>query len=94
MRRLAARSARPCRTSPGVLDELREVALFGVRSRGSAPLRELCSQLLEAVQGYAYDGYERTIDVHIKNLRQKIESDPGDPAHIKTVYGIGYKFEE
>jgi len=52
------------------------------------------SQLLEAVQGYAYDGYERTIDVHIKNLRQKIEVDPGDPAHIKTVYGIGYKFEE
>jgi two-component system alkaline phosphatase synthesis response regulator PhoP len=52
------------------------------------------SQLLEAVQGYAYEGYERTIDVHIKNLRQKIESDPGDPAHIKTVYGIGYKFEE
>jgi two-component system alkaline phosphatase synthesis response regulator PhoP len=52
------------------------------------------SQLLESVQGYAYDGYERTIDVHIKNLRQKIEVDPGDPAHIKTVYGIGYKFEE
>lgn len=52
------------------------------------------SQLLEQTQGYAYDGYERTIDVHIKNLRQKIEADPGNPRHIKTVYGVGYKFEE
>lgn len=52
------------------------------------------SQLLESVQGYAYEGYERTIDVHIKNLRQKIEIDPAKPARIKTVYGIGYKFEE
>jgi two-component system alkaline phosphatase synthesis response regulator PhoP len=52
------------------------------------------SQLLEAVQGYAYDGYERTIDVHIKNLRQKIEEEAGNPQRIKTVYGIGYKFED
>jgi len=52
------------------------------------------SQLLEAVQGYAYDGYERTIDVHIKNLRQKIEMDAGNPQRVKTVYGIGYKFED
>jgi two-component system alkaline phosphatase synthesis response regulator PhoP len=52
------------------------------------------SQLLEAVQGYAYDGYERTIDVHIKNLRQKIEEEARDPQRIKTVYGIGYKFED
>jgi two-component system alkaline phosphatase synthesis response regulator PhoP len=52
------------------------------------------SQLLESVQGYAYDGYERTIDVHIKNLRQKVEADSRSPRHIKTVYGIGYKFEE
>lgn len=52
------------------------------------------SQLLEQTQGYAYDGYERTIDVHIKNLRKKIEADPGNPRHIKTVYGVGYKFEE
>ena len=51
------------------------------------------SQLLESVQGYAYDGYERTIDVHIKNLRQKIEEDAGNPQLIKTIYGIGYKFE-
>jgi DNA-binding response OmpR family regulator len=52
------------------------------------------SQLLQSVQGYAYEGYERTIDVHVKNLRQKIEIDPANPARIKTVYGIGYKFEE
>jgi DNA-binding response OmpR family regulator len=52
------------------------------------------SQLLEQTQGYAYDGYERTIDVHIKNLRKKIEADPTNPEHIKTVYGVGYKFQE
>lgn len=52
------------------------------------------SQLLESVQGYAYDGYERTIDVHIKNLRQKIEEDARNPRRVKTVYGIGYKFED
>ncbi|NIN65520.1 MAG: response regulator [Anaerolineae bacterium] len=52
------------------------------------------SQLLEQTQGYAYDGYERTIDVHIKNLRKKIEADPGNPQRIKTVYGVGYKFDE
>ncbi len=52
------------------------------------------TQLLEAVQGYAYDGYERTIDVHIKNLRQKIEEDARNPQRVKTVYGIGYKFED
>ncbi|TKJ29040.1 MAG: DNA-binding response regulator [Chloroflexi bacterium B3_Chlor] len=51
------------------------------------------SQLLEQTQGYAYEGYERTIDVHIKNLRQKIETDPRNPQHIMTIYGVGYKFE-
>jgi DNA-binding response OmpR family regulator len=52
------------------------------------------SQLLQSVQGYAYEGYERTIDVHVKNLRHKIEEDHRHPKYIKTVYGIGYKFEE
>jgi DNA-binding response OmpR family regulator len=51
-------------------------------------------QLLEKVQGYAYEGYERTIDVHIKNIRLKIESDPKNPRYIKTVYGVGYKLAE
>lgn len=49
-------------------------------------------QLLEALQGQAYEGYERTIDVHIKNLRAKLEDDPQNPAFIKTVFGVGYKF--
>jgi len=48
--------------------------------------------LLERVWGYDYLGETRTIDVHIRNLRKKIEEDPDNPAHIKTVRGIGYKF--
>lgn len=47
--------------------------------------------LLDRLQGDAYDGYERTIDVHIRNLRTKIEPDPGKPRYIVTVYGIGYR---
>jgi DNA-binding response OmpR family regulator len=50
--------------------------------------------LLDAAQGEAYEGYERTIDVHIKNLRQKLGDDPRDPKYILTVYGIGYKFSD
>jgi DNA-binding response OmpR family regulator len=49
-------------------------------------------QLLEATQGSAYEGYERTIDAHIKNLRSKIEHDPKNPRYIETVYGVGYRF--
>jgi DNA-binding response OmpR family regulator len=49
-------------------------------------------QLLEAVQGTAYEGYERTIDAHIKNLRAKLEPDPKRPQYIETVFGIGYRF--
>lgn len=49
-------------------------------------------QLLEAAIGSAYEGYERTIDAHIKNLRAKIEPDPKNPYYIETVYGVGYRF--
>jgi DNA-binding response OmpR family regulator len=49
-------------------------------------------QLLEAVQDEAYEGYERTIDAHIKNLRAKIESDSRQPRYIETVFGVGYRF--
>ncbi len=49
-------------------------------------------QLVNMVQGYDFEGYERTIDAHVKNLRQKIEDDPRNPTFIKTIYGIGYKF--
>jgi DNA-binding response OmpR family regulator len=48
--------------------------------------------LLDRIQGTAYEGYERTIDVHIKNLRGKIEPDSRSPRYIKTVYGVGYRF--
>lgn len=49
-------------------------------------------ELLERTQGYAYDGYERTVDVHIKNLRKKIEDDPSKPHFVLTVFGVGYRF--
>ena len=49
-------------------------------------------ELLDRLQGDAYDGYERTIDVHIRNLRSKIEPNPRQPRYIETVYGIGYRF--
>lgn len=49
-------------------------------------------QIVEQTQGYSFDGYERTIDAHIKNLRRKLEENPKEPQYIQTVYGIGYKF--
>lgn len=49
-------------------------------------------QLLEAASGSAYEGYERTIDAHIKNLRAKLEPDPKNPRYIETVFGVGYRF--
>ena len=51
-------------------------------------------QLLEAAQGMAYEGYERTIDAHIKNLRAKIEETPKTPRYIETVFGVGYRFRK
>jgi two-component system OmpR family response regulator len=51
-------------------------------------------KLLDEIQGDSYEGYERTIDSHIKNLRKKIEPDPNHPRHIITVYGVGYKLQE
>jgi DNA-binding response OmpR family regulator len=50
------------------------------------------SELIHKVQGYEYEGYERTIDAHIKNLRHKIEEDPRKPKYILTVFGVGYRF--
>jgi DNA-binding response OmpR family regulator len=47
--------------------------------------------LLEKVFGFDYEGFERTLDVHVMNLRKKIESDPTHPVYLQTVYGIGYK---
>jgi DNA-binding response OmpR family regulator len=50
------------------------------------------TQLVEKALGYDYDGMDRTVDVHILNLRRKIEQDPNHPEYIRTVYGMGYKF--
>jgi DNA-binding response OmpR family regulator len=50
-------------------------------------------ELLERIQGNAYEGYERTIDVHVRNLRAKIEPDTSHPQYIETVYGAGYRFK-
>jgi DNA-binding response OmpR family regulator len=49
-------------------------------------------QLVNIILGYDFEGYDRTIDAHIKNIRHKIEEDPRNPEFIKTVYGVGYRF--
>ncbi|MDA8423148.1 MAG: response regulator transcription factor [Nitrospiraceae bacterium] len=49
-------------------------------------------ELVNKALGYQFEGYERSIDAHIKNIRQKIEDDPKSPSFILTVYGVGYKF--
>jgi DNA-binding response OmpR family regulator len=61
-----------------------------VRNRGIALSREL---LLERVWGYDFAGDSRTVDVHIRWLREKIELDPARPVLIRTVRGVGYRFE-
>jgi DNA-binding response OmpR family regulator len=48
-------------------------------------------ELINHVQGYEYEGYERTIDAHVKNLRKKIEADPKHPRYVETVFGTGYR---
>jgi DNA-binding response OmpR family regulator len=48
-------------------------------------------ELLDRVFGYDFEGFERNVDVHVKNLRKKIELDPRNPAYVQTVYGVGYK---
>lgn len=52
------------------------------------------AQLIEEALGYAFEGFDRTIDVHILNLRRKLEPDPSHPKYLKTVYGAGYKLSE
>ncbi|MDF2571153.1 MAG: phoP 1 [Sporomusa sp.] len=48
-------------------------------------------QIVEQIQSYSFEGYERTIDAHVKNLRRKIEDNPKEPVYIQTVYGVGYR---
>jgi two-component system alkaline phosphatase synthesis response regulator PhoP len=52
------------------------------------------AELINKALGYDFEGFDRTIDVHILNLRRKLEPDPSHPRYIKTVYGAGYKFSE
>lgn len=84
-RRLVAITDRPVDLTPSEFDLL---AAF-LAAPGRAFSR---TDLLDRLQGDAYDGYERTIDVHIRNLRLKIEPDPAKPRYIETVYGVGYRF--
>jgi DNA-binding response OmpR family regulator len=51
-------------------------------------------ELINRVQGHDYDGYERTIDAHVKNLRRKIEPDAARPRYVQTVHGVGYRLSE
>ncbi len=67
-----------------------DLLAFLARHRGMVFSRE---QLLEKIWGYDYAGDTRTVDVHIRWLRQKIEADPGHPVHLLTVRGTGYKLE-
>ncbi len=50
-------------------------------------------ELINRIRGHEFDGYERTVDSHVKNLRRKIEHDPADPQLLTTVVGVGYRFE-
>ena len=52
------------------------------------------AQLLDRLHGIAYDGYDRSIDAHIKNLRRKLEANPAEPRYVLTVYAIGYRFTD
>jgi two-component system, OmpR family, alkaline phosphatase synthesis response regulator PhoP len=52
------------------------------------------AQLLSRLHGVAYDGYDRSVDAHVKNLRRKLEPDPSEPRYVQTVYGIGYRFTD
>jgi DNA-binding response OmpR family regulator len=67
-----------------------ELLVFLARNRGIVMSRDL---ILERVWGWDYDGGSRTVDVHVRWLREKVEEDPSNPTRIVTVRGIGYRFE-
>ena len=68
-----------------------ELLLLLAESAGQAFSR---NQILNGLHGYSYEGYDRSIDAHIKNLRRKLEDDSAEPRYILTVYGVGYKFAD
>jgi two-component system alkaline phosphatase synthesis response regulator PhoP len=70
-----------------------EFKLLGVLAREPGRVFSR-AELIEKALGYDFEGFDRTIDVHILNLRRKLEPDPKKPRYIKTVYGAGYKLAE
>jgi DNA-binding response OmpR family regulator len=64
--------------------------LLSLAERPKAVFNRL--QIVNIVQGFDFEGFDRVVDAHIKNIRQKIEDNPRKPSFIKTVYGVGYKF--
>ncbi|MCB0129695.1 MAG: response regulator transcription factor, partial [Caldilineaceae bacterium] len=66
-----------------------ELLVHFARHRGQTFSR---AQLLDAVWGYSYAGYEHTVNTHINRLRAKIEQDPTRPCYVQTVWGVGYRF--
>jgi len=68
-----------------------EFKLLGILAKEPGRVHSRTS-LIEEALGYDFEGFDRTIDVHILNLRRKVEPDPSRPRYIKTVYGIGYRF--
>ena len=67
-----------------------DLLLFLARHKGIALSRDL---ILERVWGWSFDGNSRTVDVHVRWLREKVESDPANPVRIVTVRGLGYRFD-
>jgi DNA-binding response OmpR family regulator len=68
-----------------------EFKLLGILAKEPGRVFSRASLIQEAL-GYDFEGFDRTVDVHILNLRRKLEADPSHPNYIKTVYGVGYKF--
>ena len=83
-RHVVTRDGQPIELTPTEFDLLRVLMEYP----GHAFTR---AELIEKGLGYAYDGLDRGIDSHIKNLRKKIEPDPMNPIYIQTVYGVGYR---
>ncbi len=81
---IVALAGKPVELTPTEFDIL--VVLAGQPRRVFTRL-----QIMEQAQGDAFEGYERTIDAHIKNIRSKLEPDPKNPVFIQTVFGVGYK---
>jgi DNA-binding response OmpR family regulator len=79
-----------CRGEPLSLTPAEFKVLFAL---ASSPDRVMTrSELVDKALGYQFEGYERSVDAHIKNIRQKLGDDPRRPTFVLTVYGLGYKF--